>query len=144
MLFIKSLLNIVMILYTLPDPTSTVLHFCFNNIKYEFTTKTKRPYQLRIKGKMDFPTANHSQTPCVPWAFHSGHCVSAKRHGSSRHPLPISEHLYLGSPVSDPYYHHSTLASIYILFLTWLVWISFLVITIQSGNKRKASMPQYI
>lgn len=43
---------------------------------------------------VDFPTANHSQTPCVPWASYS----TSKGHGAARHPLPDLEHLNLGSP----------------------------------------------
>lgn len=46
---------------------------------------------------MDFPAANHSRTPCVPWAAYSGRC-SAGSQGPARHPLPDLEHLSLGSP----------------------------------------------
>ncbi|XP_075881985.1 protein transport protein Sec24C isoform X2 [Nelusetta ayraudi] len=46
---------------------------------------------------MDFPAANHSRTPCVPWAAYSGRCPAGSQ-GPVRHPLPDLEHLSLGSP----------------------------------------------
>lgn len=48
---------------------------------------------------MDPQEANHSLTPCAPWAVYSGRCCSAGGQGLSRDLLPDLGHLSLGSPM---------------------------------------------